>query len=80
MCLEQGDRTYAEKLQAEFDRNHAEVVRWYDMQIYWRGWISRAKLQQYDDRLRLNEPERQRQLELNIQSERARIRRAHTVY
>ena len=80
MSLQQDDSVYAWKLQAELDEEHAELVRWYAMQIYWGGWISRAKLQQYDTGLRLNEPERQRQLQLNVQSERARIRRAHTVY
>jgi len=80
MSLEQDDSVYAWKLQAEFDQEHAKLVRWYAMQIYWGGWISRASLQQYDDTLRFNEPERQRQIKLHAKRERERIRRAKTVY
>ena len=80
MSVEQDDLAYSQELQAESDEEHVKLVRWYAMQIYWGGWIPRASLQQYDETLRRNEPERQRQVKMHAHSERERIQRAKTVY
>jgi len=80
MTREESDRAYAQDLQEEYDAERMRVMRWYDYQVYHPMWVHKSLVQDYDDNLRRQEPQRQIDMAARIEKERLRKQRAKSLH
>jgi len=55
-------------------------MRWYDYQVHHPMWVHISRVQEYDENLRRQEPQRQIDMAARIESERLRKERAKSLY